>query len=138
MKQFHLNVIEIKGTTNTDDLAPPTVDPETLSDGYGFKAPGFDPANPKNWRVESYMWTPAAMTVFEGDTVELTTFVLNGNKHEVWAEAPDGEEVVQEFEMNRGREYNISFTASQAGVYRLICNTHEPTMTAYILALPTS
>lgn len=138
VREYYLNVIEIKGTTNTDDLAPPTVDPSTLSDGYGYKAPGFDSANPKNWRAESYMWTPAAMTVLQGDTVDLTIFVLNGNVHDVWVEAPDGTEVVNEFTMNRGRQYNKSFSASQAGVYRLICNTHEPTMTAYITVLPTS
>jgi plastocyanin len=78
------------------------------------------------------------MTVPEGDTVDLTMFVLNGNVHDVWVEAPNGAEAVTEFTMNRGREYNKSFTASQAGTYRLICNTHEPTMTAYITVLPTS
>ena len=136
-KHFYLTAFEVKGAT--DGIVPPSVNPEDLSDGYGFKPPGeYDSSNPNKWQVASYMWTPGAMTVLQGDTVELTTFVLNGDKHEVWVEAPDGSEVVQEFEMNRGREYEFSFTASQAGVYRLVCNTHEPTMTAYITVLPTT
>lgn len=137
-KEFHLNVIEIKGTTNTDELDPPTVNPGSLSDGYGYRAPGFDADSPKNWLVQSYMWSPAAMTVVAGDTVELTMFVLNGNIHETWLEAPDGSEAVTEFTMNRGREYFKTFAADQPGVYRLICNTHEPTMNAYITVLPSS
>jgi plastocyanin len=38
--------------------------------------------------------------------------------------------------MNRGREYQISLRVTKAGVYRLICETHEPTMTAEIVVLP--
>jgi plastocyanin len=134
-KHFYVTAFEVKGAT--DGIVPPSVNPKDLSDGYGFKPPGeYDSSNPNKWQVASYMWTPGAMTVLQGDTVELTVFVLNGDKHEVWVEAADGSEVVLEFEMNRGREYEFSFTASQAGVYRLICNTHEPTMTAYIQVLP--
>lgn len=138
MKHFYVTGVEWKGTTNTGDLAAPSVNPADLSDGYGFDPPGNDPSNPKNWTVETYVWTPGSMTVYEGDRVDLTFFIVNGNKHETWVEGADGAEVVKESEMNRGREYSKSFTASQAGVYRLICNTHEPSMTAYIQVLPTS
>ncbi len=136
-KQFYVTAFEVKGAT--DGIVPPSVNPKDLSDGYGFKPPGeYDSSNLNKWQVASYMWTPAAMTVLEGDTVDFTIFVLNGDKHEVWVEAADGSEVVKEFEMNRGREYEISFTASQTGIYRLVCNTHEPSMTAYIQVLPRS
>lgn len=136
-RHFFLTAFEVKGAT--DGIVPPSVNPKDISDGYGFTPPGeYDSSNANKWQVASYMWTPGAMTVLQGDSVELTTFVLNGDKHEVWVEAPDGSEVVQEFEMNRGREYEFSFTATQAGVYRLVCNTHEPTMTATITVLPTT
>ena len=129
---------EIKGTTNTEDLAVPEVDPSTLSDGYGYKAPGFDEDNPTNWRVETYIWGPGNMTAFQGDKIDLHTFILNGNSHMVRVEGPDGSTVVEDVEMNRGRTYNLKFDATQAGVYKLICITHEPTMTADIVVLPTS
>jgi len=38
--------------------------------------------------------------------------------------------------LNRGREYQIRFTADKPGIYSLICDTHAPTMTANILVLP--
>ena len=129
---------EIKGTTNTEDLAVPEVDPSTLSAGYGYKAPGFDEDNPTNWRVETYIWGPGNMTAFQGDKIDLHTFILNGNSHTVRIEGPDGSTVVEDVEMNRGRTYNLKFDATQAGVYKLICLTHEPTMTADIVVLPTS
>ena len=129
---------EIKGTTNTEDLAVPEVDPSTLSDGYGYKAPGFDEDNPTNWRVETYIWGPGNMTAFQGDKIDLHTFILNGNSHMVRVEGPDGSTVVEDIEMKRGRTYNLKFDATQAGVYKLICLTHAPTMTADIVVLPTS
>ena len=78
------------------------------------------------------------MTVFRGDSVDLHTFILNGSSHKVWVEAPDGSKVVQDIEMNRGRTYNLEFDATQAGVYKLKCSTHAPTMTADIVVIPQS
>jgi plastocyanin len=129
---------ELKGTTNTGDLAAPDIDPSTLSDGFGYKPPGNDEDNPTNWTVETYVWGLGSDTAFQGDKVNLHFFIINGNEHEVWIEGPDGSTVVDEIEMNRGREYFLEFEASQAGVYRLICNNHEPTMTAEIVVLPQS
>ncbi len=134
---IEVTAFEVKGATSASDLAPPDVDPSTLSDGFGYKAPGeYDPDNPDQWQVASYMWTPGQMVAYQGDTMNLHFFVLNGNEHQVWIEGPDGETVVDETEMNRGREYNMSVSLASAGVYRLICNNHEPTMTAEIVVLP--
>lgn len=129
---------EVKGTTNTNDLAVPEVDPETLSAGYGYDAPGFDAEEPNDWRVASYMWTPGNMVAFQGDSIDLHTFILNGNSHSVSVESPDGSKLVETIEMNRGRTYNLEFEASEPGVYKLVCSTHGPTMTAEIVVIPQS
>lgn len=135
-KHFYVTGVEWKGTTSSDKLAPPSVDPSGLSDGYGFNPEGFDSGNALNWRVASYVWTPGSMVAYEGDKIDLTFFIINGNEHTTWVEAPDGSDATGEVEMNRGREYEMSFTATEAGTYRLICNNHEPSMTAYIQVLP--
>jgi hypothetical protein len=127
---------EVKGTTSQTKLDAPSDNPEDSSDGFGYDPPGFDESNPDNWRVASYMWNLGSDTAFQGDEINLHFFILNGNEHTVWVEGPDGSTVVDEIEMNRGREYNFTFTASQAGVYRLVCNNHEPTMTAEIVVVP--
>ena len=135
-RHFYVTGVEWKGTTSADSLDPPTVDPSTLSDGYGFNPTGFDSGNPRNWRVATYVWTPASMIAYEGDKISLTIFIVNGNKHTTWIEAPDGSEAVSEIEMNRGREYKLSFTAGKPGTYILHCDEHDPTMTGYIQVLP--
>ena len=136
-RTFYVNAIEIKGSTNTDGLAAPTSNPEEISKGYAYKAPGvFDKNNPKAWEVSSYQFNPSAMTVFQGDRVKLVLFVVNGNKHKDSIEDPDGVKVVAEKEHNRGRQYVMTFTADKAGFYSLHCDEHKDTMTAIITVLP--
>jgi plastocyanin len=129
--------MEVKGSTSADKLAPPLVDPKDLSKGYGFKAPGeADKADPKKWEVSSYVFTPGFVTVGQGDTVKLTTFMVNGDEHEVWVAAPDGKRVVAATKWNRGREYTVQFVAEKAGAYQLVCSEHAPSMIATFLVLP--
>jgi len=40
---FYMTAVEFKGSTTTDRLGPPRVDPTKLSHGYVFKAPGQEP-----------------------------------------------------------------------------------------------
>jgi plastocyanin len=129
--------MEVKGGTTADKLALPAVNPKELSKGYDFKVPGVADKNaPQRWEVSSYMFTPSFVTVRQGDTVKLTTFIVNGDKHEVWVVAPDGRKVVQNTTWNRGREYHVQFVAEQTGIYQLICGEHAPSMITTFLVLP--
>ena len=132
-----VNVIEIKGAT--DGIDAPSVDPASLSSGYKFKPPGeYDAENPDKWQVSSYMFSPSELIVPLGSQVTLRTFVLNGDQHGTWLVAPDGSKVPgTDIMMNRGRQYEVEFTADQAGFYTWECADHHPTMSAKILALPT-
>lgn len=128
--------LEIKGATTADKLAPPQLNPKDLSKGYGYKAPGeVDKNDPQKWQVASYIFSPSFVTVHQGDTVKITAFIVNGDKHEVWVTDPDGQKVVANTMWNRGREYSIEFVAKKAGTYQLVCSEHSPSMIATILAL---
>jgi plastocyanin len=132
-----LSAVEIKGGTTTDKLAPPSVNPKELSRGYEYKAPGeADQKMPTRWEVSSYLFTPSFVTVRQGDTVKLTAFIVNGDKHEVSVTAPDGRKVVNNTVWQRGREYEIQFVAEKAGTYQLVCHEHAPSMIATFLVLP--
>jgi plastocyanin len=132
-----LTALEIKGSTTTDKLPPPSINPADLSKGYGFKAPGqADPKAPQKWEVSSYLFAPAAVTVRQGDTVVLTVFVVNGDEHEVWIAAPDGQKVMPNTIWNRGREYRAQFVAAKVGTYQLACSNHAPSMIATFVVLP--
>lgn len=129
--------LEVKGTTTADKLAPPAVNPEDLSKGYGFKAPGVaDKSNPQKWEVASYIFAPGFVAVRQGDTVKLTVFLVNGDEHEVWITGPDGRRLGDKAKWNRGREYQVSFVADKLGPYQLTCSSHAPSMAATFLVVP--
>ncbi len=131
---FDVEVIEIKGAT--DGIDPPSVDPTTLSLGYGFKPPGvYDADNPNKWQVATYLYSPGAMSVVKGDDVTLRFFGINGDSHIMWVEDPDGNKVTDEVELNRGRELTLTLNAHELGHYNKVCATHAPTMTADILSI---
>jgi plastocyanin len=132
-----MTVAEIKGSTTTDKLAPPSINPGDLSKGYGYTPPSQHDKNaPHRWEVSSYVLSPGSVTVQKGTTVILNVFVVNGDEHEVQVFSPDGKVVVSKAVWNRGREYRHSFVAEKVGTYQLICSTHAPTMTASIVVLP--
>ena len=113
--------LEVKGGTTVDKLAVPAVNPKDLCKGYDFKKPGeADKQNPQRWEVSSYMFSPGFVTVRQGDTVKLTGFIVNGDKHEVWITDPDGRNIVPNTAWNRGREYDLQFVAEKVGTYQLI------------------
>jgi plastocyanin len=135
--QIFMTALEIKGSTTTNTLAPPAVNPVDLSKGYGFKGPGeADKTAPQRWEVASYTFAPGFITVPQGDTVMLTAFIVNGDHHDITVLAPDGQVVVPTAIWQRGRQYQVSFVAEHAGTYQLKCSVHAPTMTANILVLP--
>ena len=129
--------MEVKGATTADNLPPPSLNPKDLSKGYGFKPPGeADKGDPKKWEVSSYIFSPAFVTVRQGDTVKLTVFIVNGDEHQVWVAAPDGKRVVAATKWNRGREYTVQFAAEKIGIYQLVCSEHAPSMVATFLVVP--
>jgi plastocyanin len=132
-----MSAIEVKGATTIDRLAPPPADPHLLSAGYGFKAPSdADTREPGKWEVSSYMFVPSFITVRQGDRLELTVFVVNGDAHAVRITDPGGRDVAAVTVWNRGREYKIAWVAEKPGPYELTCLTHAPTMSATFLVLP--
>lgn len=137
LRTIFMTAYEVKGTTTTDKLAPPAENPAEISKGYGYKAPGqADKSAPAKWEVSSYMFNPASVTVREGDTIDLTVFVVNGDEHEAWVTAPDGRVVVPKRMWRRGHEYRAHFRADRPGAYQLMCSSHAPSMLATFLVLP--
>ena len=134
---IYMLAVEFKGSTTSDKLASPPVNPATISRGYTYRAPGdANPAAPQTWEVASYQFSPAFVSVPQGASVVLSVFIVNGDHHEVTLTAPDGQSLVNKVTWDRGREYTMFFVADQLGTYRLNCGTHAPSMTATITVLP--
>src|SRR5437660_5175732 len=128
---IYMTAVEFKGSTTTDQLVAPPIDPAKMSHGYAYKGPGqADPSAPQRWEVASYQFSPAFVTVQQGDSIMLSVFIANGDQHEVRLTDPDGESIIAKTTWDRGREYTAFFQARKVGKYQLDCETHEPSMTA--------
>jgi plastocyanin len=134
---IYMTAVEFTGSTTTDKLAPPPVDPTKLSHGYVYKRPGqANPAARDRWEVSTYQFSPSFMTVRQDDSVMLTVFIVNGDHHEVELTDPDGEQIIANTAWDRGHEYTAFFQTRKVGTYRLECAVHRPSMTAEIMVLP--
>jgi len=103
-----MTAVEFKGATTSDKVPPPPLDPTRASRGYAYKAPGqANPADPKRWEVASYQFSPAFVTVQQGDSIMLSAFVANGDHHQVQLIDPDGAKIIDNAGWDRGREYTI-------------------------------
>ena len=134
---IYMTAVEFKGSTTTDKLAAPQVDPMKLSHGYVYKPPGqADPAARDRWEVATYQFSPSFIAVQQGDSIMLSVFIANGDHHEVELTDPDGETIIANAPWDRGREYTAFFQTRKIGTYRLECAVHRPSMSAEIVVLP--
>ena len=125
----YLTAMEFKGSAEVSKEPFPSTGLPS-GGGYVLKDPSGDP--PK-WEVEAYAWAPASFTVVEGSVVTLEIVGVNGAKHDVELEGHD-----QRTTIKRGEVATLTFTAGDAGMYRLVCHTHPPNMTAQMIVLPSS
>ncbi len=134
---IYMSAVEFKGSTTTDKVPAPPVDPGKMSRGYAYRGPGqADLSAPHRWEVASYQFSPAFVTVQQGDSIMLSVFVANGDRHDVELTDPDGESIITNTTWLRGREYTAFFQARKLGTYHLECSIHAPSMTAEILVVP--
>jgi plastocyanin len=118
--------VEFKGGTTVDKTpAPAAALPE--GKGYELKAPD----DKGRWEISAYRWDPSQIIVNQGDEVTLEIIGINGAEHPA---VIDGYDV--SFTVKRGELTTVTFTADTAGVFRVICSTHEPSMIGEIIVLP--
>lgn len=95
--------------------------------GYVLRAPD----STGRWEVSTYQWQPGVVVAREGEQVTLEIIGINGAEHT--STLPP---FVQSFTVKRGQITRVSFTASRAGVFPIICANHQPSMTGYLVVLP--
>jgi len=127
-RTIYWEVVEPKGTANVEKEPFPT---ESLPVGGGYVLK--EPDEEGNWVVEVYVWKDSQIVVNEGDTVNLEIVGVNGERHLSFIE-----EYVDEFVVERGKLTSLSFVADKAGVFKIICTVHQPSMTADLVVQPGS
>jgi len=125
-RTFYINTVEPEGTANIAEEPFPN---STLPAGGGYELS--PPDEQGNWGVETYVFDPSQIVVYEGDQVTLNILGVNGDLHDISVIG-----YVEPFELHRGELKTVTFTADRADTIDFICNIHQPTMHGQILVLP--
>ena len=124
-RTIYMKAIEPKGSAEVAKEPFPT-EPLPAGGGYVLKEP-----KDGKWEVETYTWAPDQVIVTQGDTVNLEIIGINGASHDSTIEG-----YADSFLVERGKITQVSFVADKAGVFKIICKTHQPSMTAELVVLP--
>ena len=117
--------VEPKGGVTVDKEPFPAA---KLPQGAGYVLK--DPDQTGRWEVSTYRWDPGTIVVNRGDRVTLEMVGINGAEHPFRIEGYDVTGVVK-----RGQVTRVSFVAEKAGLFRIECDAHHPTMHASLVVL---
>jgi len=119
--------VEPKGGTNVSQEPFPNPALLPAGGGYVLKAPD----STGRWEVSTYQWQPGFIVVNQGERVTLEIIGINGTEH--LSSLPP---YVDTFTVKRGQLTKVTFTASRAGIFPIVCVNHQPSMTGYLVVLP--
>jgi plastocyanin len=123
-RTIYMSAVEYKGGTEVaKEPFPAAAVPG--SGGYILKKPVDG-----RWETSTYRWEPGTIVVYQGDDVELQIWGVNGADHPGRIEGYD-----RSFNVKRGQLTTVSFTADKAGVFRILCDVHNPSMTGTLVVL---
>lgn len=88
------------------------------------------PDDKGRWEVSTYRWDPGTIVVNQGDEVTLEIIGINGDDHPFTIEGYWLSGTVQ-----RGRITRLTFVADKAGIFKIICRKHSPSMQADLVVL---
>lgn len=125
-RTIYMAAVEPKGGTTSDKESFPTI-ALPPGGGYVLKAPD----NTGRWEVSTYQWQPSLIMANQGEQVTLEIVGINGAEH---VSSIPG--YVSSFTVKRGQVTRVSFMANRAGMFPILCFTHNPTMTGNLVILP--
>ena len=127
-RHITIAAVEPKGGTTVDkEPFPETALP--AGGGYILKKPNAQ----GRWEVSTYRFMPSQILVNHGDDVTLEYVGINGDVHPGVIEGYNIRFVVK-----RGQVTTVNFKADKAGVFRILCDVHHPTMHGELIVLPKS
>ena len=123
-RTIHMTALEYKGSTEVA-REPFPVAAVPGGGGYILKEP-----KDGKWETSTYRWEPGTIVVYQGDEVELRIWGVNGAEHPGRIEGYE-----EAFSVKRGQLTTVSFIASKPGVFRILCDVHNPSMTGTLVVL---
>ncbi len=126
-RTVYMAAVEPKGGTGVSQEPFPNPALLPAGGGYVLKAPD----STGRWEVSTYQWQPSFIVVNQGEQVTLEIIGINGAEH-ISSLPP----YVEKFTVKRGQLTKVTFTASRAGIFPIVCVSHQPSMTGYLVVLP--
>jgi heme/copper-type cytochrome/quinol oxidase subunit 2 len=124
-RTIYVAAVESKGGVHVDHEPFPT---QAVPEGGGYLLK--KPDDKGRWEVSSYRWDPGTIVVNQGDQVTLEIVGINGNEHPFTIEGYWLTGTVR-----RGQITRLTFIADKAGIFKIICRTHSPSMQADLVVL---
>ena len=87
---------------------------------YDMAAIEFSSTLPDGTEIETYQWYPGTIYAKKGDSVELRIRGIHGESHPFIIEGMQIKE-----EVRKGEETIVRFEATEKGIFKLICLTHQ-------------
>lgn len=125
-RTIYMAAVEPKGGTAVTAEPFPTT---ALAPGGGYVLRA--PDSTGRWEVSTYQWQPGFVIARQGEQVTLEIVGINGAEH-ISSLPP----YVEKFTVKRGQITRVTFTAQRAGIFPIICVTHQPSMTGSLVVLP--
>jgi len=123
---IYLSAVEWKGSADVAKEPYPTT---PLPKGGGYER--FPPDATGKWSVETYRFDSAMVAACKGEKVTLNVFGVNAPFHDISIPAYN-----VNFRVWRGKLAKVTFVVRRAGIFPIICRTHQPSHRADLLVLP--
>lgn len=123
-RTIHMTALEYKGSTEVAKEPFPAAEVPG-GGGYILKKPVDG-----KWETSTYRWEPGTIVVYQGDDVELKIWGVNGADHPARIEGYGNA-----FNVKRGQLTTVTFKADKPGVFRILCDVHNPSMTGTLVVL---
>lgn len=125
-RHITIAAVEPKGGTTIDKEPFPE---QALPAGGGYILK--KPTAQGRWEISTYRFMPSQILVNQGDDVTLEYVGINGDVHPGVIEGYNISFVVK-----RGQVTTVNFEADKAGVFRILCDVHHPSMHGELIVLP--
>lgn len=132
VREIYLSAVEWKGSATVAKEPFPT---QALPGGGGYEkfAPGHAElaGDTTKWAVETYRFDTAVVAACAGERIALNIFGVNAALHKITI--PD---FGKKFDVKRGMLSRQVLTTKKAGIYPIICLTHQPSHRADLVVFP--
>jgi plastocyanin len=132
LREFYVVTVHYDGMTSVKGDANHR--PEAFPATPFASTPGMSIKGPEangDWSARTFVFSPAEMSVHQGDDVRLHFVGIQGGSHTIVVEGAANPVVVK-----RGTEQTVAFKAEKPGIVNFICTDHPPSMRGQVVVLP--